>query len=140
MHGNGCFGASRLGLLKPFQEALGHFLGSLLELLADLVGQFDTIGAAHGYEHAGHGAVALLVPTLAGFGPDPDVLLTDLSLPGLSGADLALRLDREHPGLKVLFMSGFADQGIELPSAGDGPVRHIAKPISRERLAAALDS
>ncbi len=38
-----------------------------------------------------------------------DVLLTDLTMPGIGGRELAERLREERPELKVMFMSGFAD-------------------------------
>ncbi len=40
-----------------------------------------------------------------------DVLLTDLSMPGIGGDELADRLRAGAPGLKVMFMSGFAEGG-----------------------------
>jgi CheY-like chemotaxis protein len=50
-----------------------------------------------------------------------DVLLTDLTMPGLGGRELAERLREQRPGLKVMFMSGFADgdsfAGTQLPAA-----------------------
>ncbi len=36
-----------------------------------------------------------------------DLLLTDFMLPGLNGEQLAEEMRRRHPGLKVLFMSGY---------------------------------
>jgi PAS domain S-box-containing protein len=62
-----------------------------------------------------------------------DVLLSDLVLPGsLSGRELAERLQREKPGLKVIFMSGYS------PEAGGGKTdfiyrlkaRFLAKPCA----------
>ncbi len=38
-----------------------------------------------------------------------DVLVTDAVMPTISGAELARRLRTAHPGLKVLFISGYAD-------------------------------
>lgn len=38
-----------------------------------------------------------------------DLLLTDLILPGLDGYQLYCRLTAERAGMKVLFMSGYAD-------------------------------
>jgi two-component system, cell cycle sensor histidine kinase and response regulator CckA len=50
-----------------------------------------------------------------------DVLLTDLTMPGLGGRELADRLRADRPELKVMFMSGFADSdtfsGGSLPAA-----------------------
>lgn len=37
---------------------------------------------------------------------DPDVLMTDLNLPGMSGGDLALEARRRKPRLSVIFASG----------------------------------
>jgi DNA-binding response OmpR family regulator len=42
-----------------------------------------------------------------------DVLVTDLVMPALSGADLAERLLEERPGIGVLFLSGYSDGDVE---------------------------
>src|SRR5204862_2315786 len=41
-----------------------------------------------------------------------DLLLTDVVLPGIDGADLAGRLRALKPGLRVLFMSGYTPEEI----------------------------
>jgi two-component system cell cycle sensor histidine kinase/response regulator CckA len=42
-----------------------------------------------------------------------ELLLTDVIMPGqLNGADLALELRKSRPGLKVLFMSGYAGEAL----------------------------
>jgi PAS domain S-box-containing protein len=50
-----------------------------------------------------------------------DVLLTDLTMPGIGGRELADRLRADRPELKVMFMSGYADAdafaGGSLPEA-----------------------
>lgn len=38
----------------------------------------------------------------------PDLLITDVVMPELSGIDLAIALKQEHPGCKVLLFSGQA--------------------------------
>jgi CheY-like chemotaxis protein len=48
-----------------------------------------------------------------------DLLLTDLTMPGLTGREVAERLRGTHPELKVIYMSGYADgealeQGVEV--------------------------
>jgi len=59
------------------------------------------------------------VPTLAGDGPQAlevaskigslDLLLTDVMMPQMSGDELARRLRLSHPGIKVLYLTGFSD-------------------------------
>ena len=41
-----------------------------------------------------------------------DLLLTDVVLPGISGVQFADRVIAARPALKVLFMSGYADEGL----------------------------
>ena len=39
-----------------------------------------------------------------------DLLLTDIVMPGMSGAELADRLERERPDVRILFMTGYAEE------------------------------
>jgi nitrogen-specific signal transduction histidine kinase/CheY-like chemotaxis protein len=61
-----------------------------------------------------------------------DLLLTDVTMPGMSGMELAERALALHPGLRVLLASGFAED--MLPGAW--PL--LEKPYSREQLAHAV--
>ena len=40
--------------------------------------------------------------------PSVDLLLTDVVMPGTSGPDLVKQLVEARPGLKVIYMSGYA--------------------------------
>jgi two-component system cell cycle sensor histidine kinase/response regulator CckA len=40
----------------------------------------------------------------------PDLLLTDFKMPGMDGDALAAHLRRREPDLKVLYLTGYADQ------------------------------
>ncbi|HSN13124.1 MAG TPA: response regulator, partial [Anaeromyxobacteraceae bacterium] len=66
-----------------------------------------------------------------------DALLTDLAMPGLSGPELSAQARVVRPALKVLFVSGFADDvtvdGLE--KAGD-PI--LTKPYSPAELTARM--
>ena len=57
-----------------------------------------------------------------------DLLLTDVVMPEMSGLNLAATMARAHAGLKVMFMSGYADNSPAL--AGRPPdVPFLEKPI-----------
>lgn len=61
------------------------------------------------------------------------LLLTDIVMPGMSGVELARNLRVIKPGLKVLFISGYADDiGI---GAGDPASMYLQKPFTPEVLA-----
>ncbi len=72
------------------------------------------------------------------------LLLTDIVMPGLGGRALAEELIHERPEMMVVYMSGYAGQGV----GEQGPVEpgsfFLAKPFSRDGLARkvreALDS
>ncbi len=56
---------------------------------------------------AGNGDDALTISSLH-HGPI-DLLLTDVVMPGMNGWQLAAELTRQHPGLKVLYMTGYGN-------------------------------
>lgn len=60
--------------------------------------------------------------------PQIDLVLTDLAMPGLNGAELAKLLKARKPEIKVLYMSGSADH-----APADGPL--IQKPFKPASLA-----
>ncbi len=61
------------------------------------------------------------------------LLLTDIVMPGMSGTELARHLRMIKPELKILFMSGYADDiGIR---DGDMAIAYFQKPFTPESLA-----
>jgi CheY-like chemotaxis protein len=58
------------------------------------------------------------------------LLLTDVVMPRIGGRDLALRVRALNPGLKVLFMSGYADDAIVHNGVLDPGAQFIGKPFS----------
>ena len=64
-----------------------------------------------------------------------DLLLTDVVMPGLPGPELAARLETVTPGLRVLYVSGYADDSVARLGAEEG-ISFLAKPFSGEALAA----
>jgi signal transduction histidine kinase len=77
-------------------------------------------------------------------GGTPDLLLTDVIMPGLSGPNLAARVLHQNPRLRVIYMSGYSGD----ETTGDGPVwlggPLLQKPFTPTQLAdrvrLALDS
>jgi hypothetical protein len=60
-----------------------------------------------------------------------DLVVTDMALPGLDGADLVRQLASTRPGLKVLYMSGNpVDPSSGVP--GCNGVRSLGKPFTRD--------
>ncbi len=64
-----------------------------------------------------------------------DLLLTDVIMPGESGPVLASRLTRQRPGLKVLFMSGYAGDELGVHGVLDASVELLQKPFTAQELA-----
>lgn len=59
-----------------------------------------------------------------------DLLLSDISMPGNNGLDLAMALLRKNPGLKILLMSGWVGAHILEVHGITPPERHfLAKPF-----------
>lgn len=64
-------------------------------------------------------------------GSEIELLLTDVILPGETGDAMAERMRRENRCLRVLFVTGYAEQMRELEAAGE---ELLAKPFSSEVL------
>ena len=68
-----------------------------------------------------------------------DLLLTDVMMPGLSGAEVCRRVRESRPGIPTLFISGFYPEAVfpdhRLPEAA----AFLAKPFMPEELTDAVD-
>ncbi len=62
------------------------------------------------------------------------LLLTDLVMPGMGGQEIAARLKESRPGLKVLYMSGYAEDAVPR-MATDAGFSFLAKPFTPQVLA-----
>jgi signal transduction histidine kinase/CheY-like chemotaxis protein len=72
-----------------------------------------------------------------------DLLLTDVVMPGgISGPELAEAFRSSHPGVRVLFMSGYSSEAVRARALADGVV--VEKPFTEavllQKVREALDS
>jgi two-component system cell cycle sensor histidine kinase/response regulator CckA len=63
-----------------------------------------------------------------------DLLLTDVIMPGMSGPRLAELLESRHPGLPVLFMSGYSNGLLGSTHVLDPDIAFIEKPFTADDL------
>lgn len=112
-------------LLTEDDESVRAFVKRALEL------------DGHAITEAEDGGIALeiLSARKGGF----DLLLSDIMMPVMDGIALALAVARDHPGLAILLMTGFADQR-ERAFGLDSLVSDvISKPFTLSEIRAAVD-
>jgi PAS domain S-box-containing protein len=78
---------------------------------------------------------AIAIEMAAKHGGEIDLLLTDVVMPGMNGAELARRLQESRPTLRRLFMSGYTADAIAHRGVLDEGVQFLQKPFSRDDLA-----
>ena len=63
-----------------------------------------------------------------------DLLITDLTMPGLTGLELALEVLALHRNLPVILSTGFADEGVQQRATAIGIRKIVHKPFNLEEL------
>ncbi len=64
----------------------------------------------------------------------PDVLLTDIRMPGMDGLELTDALRRDLSGLQVVLISGYAEFAYAQRAVKLGAFDYLVKPVSREQV------
>jgi PAS domain S-box-containing protein len=111
------------GPLKVFLVDDDELVQRSIDMLLVLMGHEPTMASS------GEEALATL-----GAGYLPDVVILDLNMPGLGGAETLSRLRALHPRLPVLLATGRADQTALDLVAGHTLVTLLAKPFSMAEL------
>lgn len=87
--------------------------------------------AGYRVDPADNGEAAL---RLAGAGPPYDLLVTDVVMPGMDGARLAVELRELQPQCRVLFVSGYTDDRLSYLGIHSDRCDFLAKPYSQASL------
>ena len=98
--------------------------GSLAEMLRSL--GYVVLEAAHGRDGL----------DMLELEPQPDVMIVDYIMPGMSGAEVALEAQHRCPGLPIVFSTGFADTAALKGSLADLPI--LRKPFRLADLASSV--
>ena len=85
---------------------------------------------------AKHGQDALLLWEQEG--KSVDVVLTDVVMPSMGGAELARALRARRPNLRVVFMSGYTQGTLELSTMDEAATRFLPKPFTADQLVGTL--
>jgi two-component system cell cycle sensor histidine kinase/response regulator CckA len=64
--------------------------------------------------------------------------MTDVVMPGISGRELAVRVMKIRPGIKILYMSGYTDQSVVHHGILETDAVLLQKPFTMVTLASKL--
>ena len=70
---------------------------------------------------------------------DPDIVLTDIMMPGLTGLDLIDELKKSHPRVKVAIISGYSDFEYAKAAMKFGISDYLLKPLEENELLQVLE-
>ena len=86
--------------------------------------------AGHEVDAAADGDAALRF----GIAADYDLLLADVVMPGIDGIELARRMTQRQPGIRVMFITGFAAVALRDNGLAPNRPRVLAKPFHLRNL------
>jgi two-component system, cell cycle sensor histidine kinase and response regulator CckA len=94
--------------------------------------------ASRGYTvlEAGNGVEAIEV--LEKSAARVDVVVSDVVMPEMDGPTLARELRNRNPGLKIIFVSGYAEEAFQKHLPEHGQFAFLAKPFTLKQLVAAV--
>ena len=71
---------------------------------------------------------------------EADIILMDLVLPGISGADATRIIGERHPNTRVIILTSFLDSPHVLPAIRSGAAGYLLKDILPDDLAQAISA
>lgn len=73
------------------------------------------------------------------FASPPDIVITDIKMPGLDGIALLKKIKEHAPGTEVIMLTGHGDLELAVTSLREGAGDFLGKPVSDDALEVALD-
>ena len=69
----------------------------------------------------------------------PPMVITDLLMPGMNGIDMARAIKAEAPSAHIIVTTALAEAGMILSAVDIGVIDYVLKPVTAQRLLAAVD-
>jgi len=95
---------------------------------------FDAQGRVRLFVRYGSGAEALAAVDAQ----RPDILILDIALPDASGIEIARRIRRQHEGIGIVALSGYADRIFIKEMLDAGATSYVLKSAGSDELLAAI--
>ena len=70
----------------------------------------------------------------------PDLILTDLQMPGCNGVSVARMAARTHPQVPILVLTAFGDENLASSLEKFGVQKVLSKPIDAARLISSIEA
>jgi two-component system, NarL family, response regulator DevR len=70
----------------------------------------------------------------------PDIVLMDIRLPGISGIEACEEITRNHPGIRVMMLTSYAEDEMLFSAIRAGASGYVLKQIGGEELIHALEA
>ena len=68
-----------------------------------------------------------------------DLLLTDIVMPGMDGIEVARLAAQRHPGLRIMFITGFAAVALSAGDRAPAGAKVLSKPIHLREIVAEVE-
>ena len=91
-----------------------------------------------GYRVTAVATAADALERIASAGEPVHALVTDVVMPGMSGIELAERVFEQHPEVRVVLLSGYTAETLDLERITRRGARFVSKPVSSRLLLAAV--
>jgi CheY-like chemotaxis protein len=122
--------------MRPHRILIAEDDDDLRDLLTEALSRGHVVVALEdGFELADYLELTRMPGTRV---PAPDLIVSDLRMPGLSGLDVLERLLRGRPGCPVVMISAFADDATRAEARREGVTLFFDKPLDVDLLDSAV--